>query len=83
MEDLSHLTGVNLKNPILEVNHKDLPKIADKLYARPCPICKKGILFVGRNNETFILEEYDNCVLCGQRVRYLDIQEMREREGLK
>jgi hypothetical protein len=40
-----------------------------------------GTLNVVRDPGTFILQEYDRCVSCGQQVRYIDIDDMRSWDG--
>ncbi|GAI50212.1 unnamed protein product [marine sediment metagenome] len=52
---------------------------AGGMYRRECPYCD-GVLLVGRDKDTLMLQEYDRCIQCGQRVRYLDIEEMRALE---
>jgi len=49
---------------------------AGGVYRRECPYCD-GLLLVGRDGDTFMLQEYDCCIQCRQRVRYLDIEDMR------
>lgn len=74
------LAAKNVREPVLEIPHAELERIGDSPYRSRCPKCHKGILMVRRNQETFVLEELDRCLLCGQAVRYLDIEMMRERE---
>lgn len=76
------ITGMNSDKPILDVEHKKLIRVGVSPYRSDCPVCKKGILPVTRHSKTYKLLEFDRCLLCGQRVRYTDIQEMRMREGL-
>lgn len=74
----------NRKNPTIAVYWSQLrqPTLRDEQsYKRDCPFCENGLLLVGRDRETFMLMEFDGCILCGQTVRYLDIEEMRKREG--
>ena len=71
----------NLNEPIIEIKHADLERYGDYMYRSVCPKCG-GLLLVGRDSDTFVLQEYDRCVLCGQQYRYLDITEMRKKEGL-
>lgn len=76
----------NIHKPIKEVRHADLERADDNsIYKSECPTCGKGLLLVARNAVTMVLKEYDMCILCGQQYRYLDIEEMRNREhqGLK
>lgn len=71
----------NLDSPAIEVKHADLKRYGESIYKSVCIKCP-GLLLVGRDSETFILQEYDRCILCGQKYRYLDIVELRKREGL-
>lgn len=45
-----------------------------------CPTCKRGTLGVIRSSNTLRLMEYDRCLLCGQVVRYIDIEDMRKKD---
>ncbi len=64
--------GINYKNPILEVFHHKLKNVnEDSDYQKCCPVCE-GMLLVRRHPQTFALLRHDNCILCGQRVLYLD-----------
>jgi hypothetical protein len=76
-----NMVGANINKQVVNVNHNELTRFGDGIYKSECPECKEGLLLVGRNQETLILEEYDYCVLCGQSFRYLDIETMREREN--
>ena len=74
----------NVGNPVISVYWKRLLRPpGDSFYRRECPFCVQGLLLVGRDRETMVLEEYDACLYCGQHVSYLDIETMREREGRK
>jgi len=73
-EDSVYLLRVqNVDKPVLDVFHDQLPRYGDSAYKSECPACVQGILFIGRNHRTFILQRLDCCVVCGQRVRYLDL----------
>jgi len=71
----------NLDEPIIEVKHSDLERFGNGIYRSECPKCS-GALLMERDSKTFVLQEYDRCVLCGQRFRYSDINELRKAEGL-
>ena len=72
---------INFTNSPIDVKHSDLINVSeDSLYRKKCPVCNDGVLLVYRDKKTFDLAEYDRCVSCGQSVRYLDIEEMRNRE---
>lgn len=71
----------NVNKVVIEVYWRQLRAFTEESsYKRDCPFCKAGILLVGRDSETMVLEEYDRCITCGQRVRYLDIEVLRARE---
>lgn len=72
----------NLDKPVLEVLHAALKRWGGSFFKSKCPACGDGLLMVRRDNVTLVLQEFDNCVACGQQVRYLDIKEMRDRERL-
>ena len=71
----------NFNAPILEIPHLELNRYGDSCYKSCCPVCKDGILLVGRDFKTLELEEFDRCISCGQRIKYLDIQQMRKNLG--
>ena len=71
----------NIDEPEIAVKHSELKRIGDSFYRSECPKCG-GVLLVGRDNITFILQARDRCILCGQMFRYIDIDEMRKREGI-
>lgn len=78
---MDDLACKNINKPVIEVNHADLQDFCEtSIYRKICPACKEGVLAVHRDNKTFELSEYDYCFLCGQRVRYMDINKMRARE---
>jgi len=70
----------NLHAAALHVRHADLKRIDSNLYRSACPTCAEGILLVHRDQRTLLLLQNANCIACGQRVIYTDIQELRERE---
>jgi hypothetical protein len=67
----------NIYAPVIEVNHYDLELAGDSVYKVFCPVCKKGLLLVSRNNYTMEIKELDRCVLCGQRVKYKDVERLK------
>lgn len=72
----------NLLAPCIDVIHFQLTPMSEKAnkWASICPACKAGTLGVGRDRKTLVLQELDRCLLCGQQVRYLDIEDMRRRD---
>ena len=76
------LAGININEPVLEIHHSELERFSKtSIYKSVCPVCEQGLLLIYRNQKTLKLEEYDRCVLCGQLIRYLDIELLRKREG--
>jgi hypothetical protein len=72
----------NIDAPTLEVNHADLERWSDEsAFKSACPVCPEGILLVCRDDATFEILELDYCIVCGQRVRYLDIDRFKEVEA--
>ena len=72
------LVGINKDAPAIMVPHSTLTRASEEsVFRSDCPVCKKGVLLVGRDQETFELLEQDRCILCGQVVVYTDIEEMR------
>lgn len=72
---------VNYDKEPIRVNHADLFREDDNsAYRSSCPRCDLGILFVHRDQETFVLQAEDRCVVCGQKFIYEDIEKMRARE---
>jgi hypothetical protein len=75
------VVGTNATKPCIAVRHSELQRTDNSHYRRECPQCKQGLLSVKRNWNTFELEEFDHCVLCGQQFQYLDIDELRKKES--
>lgn len=69
----------NIEEAIIEVEHAKLERYSeDSLFKSKCPVCDDGVLLLRRHPETFILVEYDACILCGQHVCYTDIDELNK-----
>ena len=72
---------INVLNAPIKVYHGNLMESDDNsMYRRECPFCEIGLFLVRRHLETFELEAMDNCISCGQRVIYMDIEKMRDTE---
>lgn len=74
--------GDNIVAPMLELNHHELTpasEVPNKLASK-CPACNYGTLGCNRDHETLILIDFDACLFCGQRVRYLDIEDLRRKD---
>lgn len=76
-----HLSCINVNEPIIEINHKNLSRFGGSPYKSVCPKCEEGLLLIYRDQKSLVLQEYDRCVLCGQQFKYKDIQELRRAEG--
>lgn len=72
--DEEALAGINIDEPVMFVSHSKLERSGDSLYRSECPVCLKGVLLMKRNEKTLHLEDHDNCILCGQRVFYEDLE---------
>ncbi len=73
----------NRTKPVISVYWSQLrgPTLRDEQSSkRDCPFCENGLFLVGRDRGTLELEEIDGCISCGQRIAYLDIEKMRERD---
>ena len=78
------------REPEIQVRHADLRPYTGlrysggpsrrSPYATHCPTCKTGLLLVNRCPLTGSLTQVDYCTDCGQRVRYIDILNLRERD---
>ncbi len=68
------LAGINIFAAPVIVKHAALQRAEpDSPHKSICPACKVGLLLMRRNKTTFLLENKDNCILCGQMVEYSDI----------
>ena len=66
----------------LKVNHKDLERFCpESKYKSKCPKCSDGLLLMRRDSVTCRLQDFDNCISCGQTFLYLDIDDLRKAEG--
>jgi len=67
---------INMDSPVKKVKHGSLIPWGESIYKRECPECKKGILLVVRDIKNGKLLANDQCILCGQRYEYTDIEEL-------
>ena len=73
--------AININKNIIKVKHSELKRSDDNsIFRSDCPACKDGILLVQRDNKTFKLLAKDNCILCGQRFIYSDINDLRKHD---
>jgi hypothetical protein len=76
---MKSLTGCNIKNKPIIVEHKNLERLSsESIFKSMCPACKKGILCVSRDRKTFDLIDHDRCLLCGQEFIYSDIDYLKK-----
>lgn len=76
---------LNIYKPVIQLRHSDLELYMPKqsMYRVICPICKKGLMLVGRDQKTLEIVPEDICILCGQHVYYTDYKEIEHgRHGL-
>lgn len=74
--------NLNINKEPVKVRHSHLKRVdKSSLYKSECPVCNEGVLLVHRDDD-MNLSENDICILCGQRVVYTDIDELRNREAL-
>lgn len=67
-----------LKNIRLEpvnINHAALERIGDSVHKSQCPECESGVLLMRRDPDTMKLKKEDNCICCGRRFIYQDLEE--------
>lgn len=73
---MKKLIGINITKAPIEVKWKELDRASDEsMYRSVCPVCIQGILLIRRNWQTGKLEKEDRCILCGQAVIYIDLDE--------
>ena len=79
---LGYNKGVEMED-IIKIKLADLELSNESsVYRRKCPVCKDGILLVGREAGTFKLSPHDNCIACGQKFFYTDIDDWNVKEHL-
>lgn len=69
--------GKNVAEPVIHVRHADLDRTGESVFRSKCPKCRRGVLLVRRHEETFEIIAEDNCIFCGQRFVYEDIERLR------
>jgi hypothetical protein len=75
----------NIHKPVVEIFFKSLgienPEKENSM--RQCPFCPDGIIPVCRHPQTYVNEEVSHCLLCGQHVKFLDIESLRKADWAK
>ena len=72
--------GKNAARPRIDMFWREMKPVADDAYRRECPFCGRGMFLLGRDKSTYVLQENDRCLYCGQQIRYMDIEELRSKE---
>ena len=68
---------VNRDRPVIGVVHMNLNRVNTKdLYTSICPFCYQGNLSMDRDFRTKKLLKTGRCNRCGQRVEYLDFNDL-------
>lgn len=67
-----------IKPLVLPVQHSQLLKVGEA--AVQCPACRRGVLKLTRDAGSFVIQPQDICTLCGQRVEYMDVAELRSKD---
>ena len=70
----------NRTKPVISVYWSQLRGPENEAWQRDCPFCENGLFLIGRERGMLELQEIDSCISCGQRIAYLDIEEMRKRD---
>jgi len=67
------MTAENIGKPPVRVRHSELERASsESMFRSWCPVCQKGLLLVGRDQETLELTRVDRCTTCGQLFVYED-----------
>lgn len=78
------MVGENINKPVLSIDHHQLDPArhdSPNKWSSTCPACDQGILPVIRDQTTLVILEVDRCLLCGQEVKYTDIEDMRRKDA--
>ncbi len=69
---------------VADLRHAKMGKVSENSdWKAECPFCTEGLFLVQRNQKPpHQLLEYDNCIGCGQYIRWVDIEEMRQKDGI-
>lgn len=66
-------TSDNVTKPLLYVYYADLAETeTPNALRRDCPVCAAGRLLLRRDKTTLEILSDDNCILCGQRIQFMD-----------
>lgn len=68
--------GVNKDRPVIGVVHMNLNRVVrEDVYSSWCPFCPQGKLSMDRGAKKKLVKT-GRCNLCGQRVEYLDFNDL-------
>lgn len=72
----------NTDNKSIGILHGHLQRVGNSRWQSHCPVCRDGLLLVKRDQgATNKLLAEDNCIACGQRFIYTDIEELRQEDA--
>lgn len=75
MKESSIISTINnLSLPPIQVRHAGLIRFGESDFRSICPACGEQGLFMHRDHQSFQILVDDNCVCCGRRVKYTDIE---------
>jgi len=86
--------GFNMNTPPLSVRWQDLEPFDEDephKFARKCPACEPGVL-LGLRSKGWVdympkkpppIQPQDNCISCGQRVMWLDLDFLLDNWGFR
>ena len=75
---------INIDAAPIRIAHAELVRASDEsLFRSKCMKCKDGVMLVYREEGVFSgrLRAEDNCIGCGQRYIYTDIDRLRRLDG--
>lgn len=66
----------NYHRGIIKVKHAELKRVSSESdFKSVCPVCDEGMLLMRRDPSSLHLCKDDNCVLCGTRFEYTDLED--------
>lgn len=64
----------NIDAKTKEIRHQDLEPGKNEFW-KECPECDMGVVPLGRDLDTFVLNTTSRCFSCGQEYHFIDIVE--------
>lgn len=74
---MKDMTAARVDEPLIQLFWGSLAPLIEGSLKRQCPFCDEGVLVLRRGIETGELVDNDTCLLCGQQVQYVDIEDLR------